>query len=338
MEPEEGETMRRNRSPRPWLTTMFLAAAAVLVGVLPVGAQSTGYRVAVLTPGVTYAPALEGLRESLSRLGYQEGKNISFIVDDTKAGVSGLAGRAKKLVEAKPDVLVTVTTPHTTAAKQATTTIPIVFVWVGDPLRSGLIASYASSKNNLTGVAAYSGPLSAKRLEILKEIVPGIKRVLAVVTTNDSIAESSFQSVSETAKRLGVQVVRKDVTTKEEIEKVILETAKGSVEAIYAAPSALVGVHIGLLIKKSKENRLPLVAWENSMVEQGALFAYGGDIRQVGVQSAKLVSKVLRGAKPSDVPTEIPEKLMLVINLSTARAIGLKIPDSVLERADRRIE
>ena len=109
-------------------------------------------------------------------------------------------------------------------------------------------------------------------------------------------------------------------------------------EAIYAARSSLVGVHIDLLIKKSKEDRLPLVAWENSMVEQGALFAYGGDFRQVGAQSAKLVSKVLRGAKPSDVPTEIPEKLMLVINLSTARAIGLKIPESVLERADRRIE
>lgn len=330
--------MERSRSPRPRLVTMFLAAATVLLGVLPAGAQSSGYRVAVLTPGVTYAPALEGLRESLSKLGYQEGKNISFIVDETKAGVSDLVGRAKKLVEAKPDVLVAVTTSHTAAAKQATSTIPIVFVWVGDPLRSGFIASYASSKNNLTGVAAYSGPLSAKRIEILKEIVPGVKRVLAVVTTKDSIAESSFQSVSETAKRLGVQVVRKDVTTKEEIEKVILETAKGSVEAIYAVPSSLVGVYISLLIKKSKGDGLPLVAWENSMVEQGALFAYGADVRQVGAQSAKLVSKVLRGAKPADVPTEIPEKLMLVINLSTARAIGLKIPDSVLERADRRIE
>ena len=330
--------MERSRSPRPCLITMFLGAAAVLVGVLPVGAQPSGYRVAVLTPGVTYAPVLEGLRESLSRLGYQEGRNISFTVDETKAGASDLVSRAKKLIEAKPNVVVTVTTTHTAAAKQATTTVPIVFVWVGDPLRSGLIASYVSSNNNLTGVAAYSGPLSAKRLEILKEIVPGVKRVLAVVTTNDSIAESSFQSLGETAKKLGVQVVRKDVTTKEAIEKLILETPKGSVEAIYAAPSSLVGVHINLLIKKSKEDRLPLVAWENSMVEQGALFAYGGDFRHVGAQSAKLVSKVLKGAKPSDVPTEIPEKLMLVINLSTAKAIGLKIPDAVLERADRRIE
>ena len=330
--------MEPSRSRRPWLMTVAVAAAAVLVGVLPLRAQSSGYRVAVLTPGVTYAPALEGLRESLSRLGYQEGKNISFIVDEAKAGVSDLVSRAKKLVEAKPDVLVAVTTSHTAAAKQATTTIPIVFVWVGDPMRSGFIASYASSKNNLTGVAAYSGPLSAKRLDILKEIVPGVRRVLAIVTTHDSIAESSFQSLNEAAPRLGVQLVRKDVTTKEEIEKVILETAKGSVEAIYAVPSSLAGVHIHLLIKKSKEDGLPLVVWENSMVEQGALFAYGADVRQVGAQSAKLVSKVLKGTKPSDVPTEIPEKLMLVINLGTARAIGLKIPDQVLERAGRRIE
>ena len=330
--------MEQNRRPRHRLTAMFLAVAAILVGVSPVGAQSSGYRVAVLTPGATYAPVLEGLREGLPRLGYQEGKNISFIVDETKPGAPDLVSRAKKLVEAKPDAVVAITTSHTAAARQATTTIPIIFVWVGDPLRSGFIASYASSKNNLTGVAAYSGPLSAKRLEILKEIVPGIQRVLTVVTTKDSVAESSFQSVSETAKKLGVQVVRKDVTTKEEIEKVMLEAAKGSVEAIYAAPAALVGVHIDLLIKKCKDDRLPLVVWENSMVEQGALFAYGADIRQVGAQSAKLVSKVLKGAKPSEVPTEIPEKLMLVINLSTARAIGLKIPAPVLERADRRIE
>ena len=330
--------MEQTRSPRARLIALFLASAAVVVGVLPVGAQSSGYRVAVLTPGATYAPVLEGLREDLPRLGYQEGKNINFIVDETKPGAADLVSRAKKLVEAKPDVVVAITTSHTAAARQATTTIPIVFVWVGDPLRSGFIASYVSSKNNLTGVAAYSGPLSGKRLEILKEIVPGVKRVLAVVTTNDSIAESSFQTVSETAKKLGVQVVRKDVTTKEEIEKVVRETAKGSAEAIYAVPASLLGVHIDLFIKKSKEDRLPLVAWENSMVERGALFAYGGDFRHVGAQSAKLVSKVLKGAKPSEVPTEIPDKLMLVINLSTARAIGLKIPDAVLERADRRIE
>lgn len=330
--------MRRTGFRGLWLKSWFVAVAAILGSVSLAGAQPSGYRIAVLTPGVTYAPVLEGVRESLSRLGYQEGKDINFIVDETKAGVSDLVSRAKKLVEAKPDVVVAVTTSHTAAAKQATTTIPIIFIWVGDPLRSGFIASYASSKNNLTGVSSYAGPLSGKRLEILKEIVPGIKRVLAVVTTKDSIAETSFQFLDETAKRLGVQVVRKDVTTKEEIEKVILETAKGSLEAIYAVPSALVGVHIGLLIKKSKEDGFPLVVWENSMVEQGALFTYGGDLRQVGAQSAKLVSKVLKGAKPSDVPSEIPEKLMLVINLTTAKAIGLKIPSHVLERADRRLE
>lgn len=329
--------MERSRSPRPRLITMFLAAA-VLAGGLPVGAQSSGYRVAVLTPGVTFTPVLEGLRGGLARLGYEEGKHLTFIVEDTQGTVPDIVDRAAKLVKAKPDVLFTVGTNHTEAAKQATTTVPIVFAWLADPLRSGLIASYASSKNNLTGVSNYGGPLSGKRLEILKQIVPGIKRVLALVAPKEIIANVSFQFVDEAANKIGVRLLRRDVTSKEEMEKVLLTTPKGSVDAIYHIPSNLVGVHIDLLIKKAKEDKIPLTVHEHSMVEQGALVSYGADFRQVGAQSAKLVSRVLRGAKPSDVPTETPEKLMLVINLSTARAIGLRIPSPVLERADRRIE
>lgn len=335
---KEGATReRRSRSSKPRLITMLLAAA-VLAGVLPVGAQSSGYRVAVLTPGVTFTPVLEGLRGGLARLGYEEGKHLTFIVEDTQGTVPDIVDRAAKLVKAKPDVLFTVGTNHTEAAKQATTTVPIVFSWLADPVRSGLIASYASSKNNLTGVSNYGGPLSGKRLEILKEIVPGIKRVLAVVAPKEIIANVSFQFVDETANKIGVQLLRRDVTSKKEIEKVILTAPKGSVDAIYHIPSNLVGVHIDLLIKKAKEDKIPLMVHEESMVEKGALVAYGADFRRIGAQAAKLVVKVLKGTKPSEIPTEIPEKLMLVINLTTAKIIGLKVPHAVLERVERRFE
>lgn len=290
--------MEQSRCPRPWLTTMFLAVAAMLASGSPILAQSSGYRVAVLTPGLTFTPVLAGLRGGLARLGYEEGKEITFIVEDTKGTVPDIVNRAAKLVQAKPDILFTVGTNHTEAAKQATTTVPIVFSWVADPLRSGLIASYASSKNNLTGVSNYAGPLSGKRLEILREIAPGIKPVLTVVATKEIIANVSFQFVDETAKKIGVQLLRRDVTSKEEIEKVILTTPKGSVDAIYHIPSNLVGVHIGLMIKKAREDKVPLMVHEESMVEMGALVSYGADFRRIGAQAAKLVDKVLKGTKP----------------------------------------
>jgi len=146
--------------------------AVLLATVLHAAAPARTVKVAVLTPGLSFGEVLEGFREGLSQLGYRENVNLILAVEDTKGTGPDVKAQAQALVEAKPDVLVTVGTSHTVAAKEATTTIPIVFTWVGDPVRSGLVANYASSGNNLTGLSVYSGPLSGKRLEILKEIAP----------------------------------------------------------------------------------------------------------------------------------------------------------------------
>src|SRR6266851_8831643 len=185
------------------------------------GAPARYYQVAVLTPGLAFSPALEGLREGFAQLGYHEGKDIAFMVEDVQGEVASLAGRAASIVEAKPDVIFTVGTAAAIAAKQATTTLPIVFTFVADPLRSGLIASYASSKNNVTGVSTYAGQLSGKRLEILQEIVPGIKRVLVPVAPRESASEVSFQSLAEAAPKLGIELLRRDVTSKAELEQML---------------------------------------------------------------------------------------------------------------------
>jgi putative ABC transport system substrate-binding protein len=317
---------------------VLLALGISVIGVSPVVAQSSLVRIGVLTPGLNFGPALEGLRQGLAQLGYEEGKQVTFIVEDTKMEVQDLVKPAMKLIEAKPDLLVTVSTSHTAAAKRSTSTIPIVFTVVGDPVRSGFIASYASSKNNLTGVSNSAAPLSGKRLELLKEVVPGMRRALVIVAAKDSVAEISFQFLEETAKKLGIQLIRRDVTTKEEIENTLLETPKGSVDAIVHVPSALVGNHIQLLIEKAKKDRLPLSVHEESLVKKGALVSYGADFRLLGVQSAKIVAKVLKGLRPSEIPIETPERLSLAINLATARAINLKVPRPVLERADRVVE
>jgi putative ABC transport system substrate-binding protein len=323
---------------RPWCEAVLWALWALLISGVAVEAHSPRYRVAVLNPGGTFNVALEGLREGLAQLGYQEGQEITFLVEDVQGKVASLAERAAKLVEAKPDVIFTLGAAPTAAAKQATTTLPIVFAFVADPLRLGLIASYASSQNNLTGITSHAGPLSGKRLEILREVAPGIKRVLVLVAPQESVAEVSFQFLAEAAPKLGIELLRHDVRSKEDIEQLLQAMPKGAMDAIYFVPAILVGANIDLLIRKGKQDRIPLVVTETSMVERGALVSYGAEFRLLGIQAAKLVAKILKGAKPSDTPIQTPEQLPLAINLTTARVIGLNIPPSVLERADRVVE
>jgi putative tryptophan/tyrosine transport system substrate-binding protein len=291
-----------------------------------------------LTPGGAFSPALEGFREGVAQFGYQEGKNLTIMVEDAQGEVASLVSRAAKIVEATADVIFTVSTEPTAAAKHATTTLPIVFAFVADPLRSGFIASYASSQNNLTGITNYTGPLSGKRLEILQEVAPRIQRVLVLVASRESVAELSFKFLAEAAPKLGIELLRRDVTSVGDIEQILKALPKGAVDAIYHVPSSLVGTHVGLLVHKAEEDRVPLAPTDYSMVELGALVSYGSDIRLLGVQAAKLVAKILTGAKPSELSIQTPEKLILAVNLTTARAIGLAIPRSILERTDRFVE
>jgi len=299
--------------------------------------ESEVHRVGVLTPGMAFDPVFRGLQERLSRFGYKEGNNIEFIMEDTQGSASDLAPRMAKLLAAKPDMLYTVGTLHAVAAKQATSNVPVVFAWVGDPVQARLIATYAAPNTNMTGVSTSSDSLSGKRLEALLEVAPKAKRLLAIVAPKEYVARSSFRFLQETAKKLGVQVVRREATTEEEVKQVLRETPQGSVDAIYHIPSYL-GSYIRLLIEKAKQDKIPLVVHEESMAEKGALISYGPDFHSVGVQSARLVAKILKGEKPSDIPSETPEKLLLVLNLSTAKAIGLKVPHKVMDRVDRLVE
>ena len=317
---------------------VVLVLAVFCVGVVSIGAAVRPYRVAVLTPGLSFLPVLAGLREGLTQLGYVEGKDVTLMVENTQGEVSDLAQRAERLVALQPDVFVTMGTPHTRAAQQATSSIPIVFVRVGDPLYYGLAASYASSQNNLTGVSVYSGPLAGKRLEILQEIAPESKRILAVVAKDEGHARNAFQHFAETAAKMGLQVLRQDVTTREELEHVLRTTPADAQDAIYHVPSFLVSAHIDLLIEKARRDKLPMIVHEDSMVDRGALVSYGGHSHPMGKQAAKLVRNILQGARPADLPIQTPDTLFLTINVSTAREINLTLPLSLLERVDRMAE
>lgn len=315
----------------------IVTLAVLLATVLHAAAPARTVKVAVLTPGLSFGEVLEGFREGLSQLGYRENVNLILVVEDTKGTGPDVKAQAQALVAEKPDVLVTVGTSHTVAARDATTTIPIVFTWVGDPVRSGLVANYASSGNNLTGLSVYSGPLSGKRLEILKEIAPGSRRVLCLVA-KESIAEISFSLAQRTADQLGLVLIRRDVATRDDIVRELGALPKGAFDAIYHVPSGLVTAHIALLIQRAREDRVALMAHEDELVAAGALASYGANYRRMGQQTARVVDRVLAGVAPAEIPIQIPDKLTLAINLVTARTIGLKPPLAILERAERIVE
>jgi len=318
--------------------TIFLAAATILPYAAALNAQSPPATVGVLTPGLHYEPVFNGLREGLEKLGYHENREVRFIVEDTKGSLDNLAERAAKLVAAKPDVLFTVATAPTVAAKQATQTIPIVFTIVGDPVNTGLVAAFGSSRNNLTGVSFFAAQLSGKRLELLKEIAPRAKKVLAVVPIKEASGQISFKYLEEGAKKLSLQIVRRDVTTREEMGNLLKEKWAGTVDAVFNVPSVLVVSLMESIVEMANRERLPLISFEQTHVQMGALATYSGGFRESGIQAAKLVFKLLRGTKPADLPIETPDRLMLAVNLAAAKAIGLRIPRTVLERADRLVE
>mgnify|MGYP003393707265 CR=1 FL=1 len=317
---------------------VLLTVCALLSTGGPVQAQPQPYRVAVLTPGLTFRPALEGLREGLAQFGQHEGKELAIIIEDTQGELTNLTRKVVQLVEIKPDVIVAIGSAAAIAAKQGTTELPIVFTFVADPLRSGLIASYASSQNNMTGISSYAGPLSGKRLEILKETVPGIKRVLVLVAAQEHVSVSSFQSLTEVASKLGIELLRHAVGSRQDIEQMLGSLHDNAVDAILHVPSSLVGTHIDLLIRKAKEERIPLGVPEHSMVERGALMSYGSDMRLLGKQTAHLVIKILQGVRPAELRVQTPGVLVLTVNLTTARVIGLDIPLDIIERAERIVE
>jgi len=321
------------------LSTVLLSILFTIMFACSSQAQPTAIRrIGVLTPGGDFGSVVEGLRQGLAEAGYEEGKQITLIVEDTKMETLDPVKAALRLVAANPDLLVTVATSHAAAAKQVAGNIPVVFTLLTDPVQSGFVASYASSKNNFTGVANSVAQLSGKRLEMLKEMVPTMKRGLAVVAVKESIAQKSFQFLAESASKFGTQLVRRDVTTKEEIEKSLLDTPKGSVDAIIHVPAILLRNHIALLVEKAKRDRLPFGVHTEELVKKGALVSYGEDNRLIGIQSARIVIKVLKGIIPSDIPIETPERPVLVVNRTTAKIIGLPIPNKFLEHVDRIVE
>ncbi len=275
--------------------------------------------------------------QRLRELGWIEGRNVAIEYRWGEGRVERLAEIAAELVRLKVDVIVTGGTRQVVAAKQATSVIPIVFAAVGDPVGTGLVASLARPGGNVTGLSLQATDLAAKRLGLLREVVPSLRRLAIMANSDTRAAVVEMREVQATARTLGLEVITSEIRRPEDIGPGF-EALKGRAEALYVCNDPLVTTHRISINTLALGVRLPAMYNVREFVEAGGLMSYGPSFLDLYRRTADFVDKILRGAKPADLPVEQPTTYELVINLKTAKALGLTIPPSLLQRADQVIE
>ncbi len=280
----------------------------------------------------------EAFRQGLRELGYVEGKNIVIEWRYAEAKLDRLPALAAELVRLKVDVIVTSGPPATRPAKEATATIPIVMAQDPDPVGSGFVASLARPGGNITGLATLAPEISGKQLELLKEIVPKLSRVAVLGTSTQPGNAQSLRETERAAGALGVKLQYLDVLGPKDIETAFRAAGKGRADAVLVLASAVLSSQRKQIVDLAAKSRLPAVYGQPESMDAGGLMFYGASITEMFRRAATYVDKILKGAKPADLPVEQPTKFELVINLKAAKQIGLTIPPNVLARADKVIK
>ena len=279
----------------------------------------------------------EAFRQGLRELGYVAGKNVVIEYRYTEGKSDRLPALAAELVRLRVDVIVTGGGATTRAAKEATTTIPIVFAQDGDPVASGFVASLARPGGNITGLSSFAPELNGKRLELLKEIVPKLSRV-AVLGTSTVPGHARFLKETEPAAgALRLQLQFLDVRAPKDIETAFRAASKGRADGLLVLSGPVLTSHRTQVLDLAVESRLPAIYNFPEWVEAGGVMSYGVNLTDLFQRAATYVDKILKGAKPADIPVEQPTKFEFIINLKAAKQIGLTIPPNVLVRADRVI-
>jgi putative ABC transport system substrate-binding protein len=289
------------------------------------------------SPGPT--PGLDVLRQGLRELGWVEGQNVVIEYRFAEGAFDRLPDLAAELVRLQVDVIVAGSTPPALAARKATITIPIVMVGVGDPVGVGLIASFARPGGNVTGLSFNISSLaSGKSLELLKEVLPKVRRVAVLSNPGNPSHGLAMREVREAALSLGVQLQPLEAREPNQFGGAFAAMAKGRAEALLVVPDSVFVLHRVALADLATRSRLPSLHGVRENVEAGGLMSYGASAVADFRRAALFVDKILKGAKPRDLPVEQPSKFELVINLRTAKALKLTIPPSLLARADQVIE
>jgi ABC-type uncharacterized transport system substrate-binding protein len=313
----------------------FLAgAAALLAAPLGAEAQQAGNVPRVGFLANTRSPGTEAFQKGLRELGYVEGQNIIVEWRLAEGRLERLPELAAELVRLKVEVIVAPAPPYVQAARQATTTIPIIFALVPDPVKTGFVASLARPGGNITGLANNPIEVQGKRVELLKDAIPGLVRV-AVLTTG---ADEEVREVERAAASLGIQREVVTVVRPEDIDQAFTLMKAKRVGAVVEMSRPIIYAHRQRTADLAVQTGLPMICAAKENVEAGCLFYYGASFTDNLRRSALYVDKILKGAKPAGLPVEQPTKFDLVINLRTAKALGLTIPPSVLARADQVIE
>ena len=319
----------------------FMAALAGGLLAVPfrAEAQPAGkvYRIGLLSP-TSQGLGIEGFREGLLALGYVEGRNIVVVHRSAEERFDRLPELATELVRLRVDVIVAVVTQASLAAKNATNTIPIVMLAVGDPVGAGLVASLARPGGNVTGTSVLAVEIAGKSLELLRNVAPNSHRVAVLWNSANPVFQALMVKETEAAARwLGIQLRRFTARDAKEIEPAFEAMTKERIEALTVLVDPVFITHRAQITALAIKGHLPSMSAFRDYAEAGGLMAYSADFAALGIRTATYVDKILKGARPGDLPVEQPTKFELVINLKTAKALNLTIPQSVLYRADKVI-
>jgi putative tryptophan/tyrosine transport system substrate-binding protein len=321
---------------------------AVLVGlaltILPIGAAAETPvkvpRVGFLTinSGVMATALRDGLIQALGQRGHSVGRDLLVESRTAEGQMDRLPPLAKELVASRVDLVVAFSEMAARAVKGDTTTVPIIVVGAPDPVESGLVASLNRPGGNITGVSDMASELSSKRLEILKEAVPGLKRVAMLWNANDPGMTQRYRAAAAAAASLGVTVQTLGVREPDDFDTAFTAMTRETPDGIFMVTDALTALNRKRVFEFAAAHRLPAIYEYEFLARDGGLMAYGPDGKEWGERVADLVDRILKGAKPADLPFEQPTRFRFVINLETAKALGLEIPPTLLARADEVIE
>ena len=307
---------------------------------VPASAQQPSHtpRVAVLLASFpVQSPEAQQFRRGLRDLGYAEGRDILVEWRSAEGDYSRLPALVAETMDSKPDAIIVEGTVAALAVRHANSTIPLVMAVVGDPLASGLVQSLARPGGSITGLSMMQRDILAKRLQLLKDAIPTLKHVGVLWDASIPWHESALAALAPAASNLGVQMTSVRVKDVNGLTSAISELRRARVQALYILDSALLGSHSSELLRLAEEARLPVAYSFREWAKQGALLSYSADYGDMFRRAASYVDRILKGAKPGDLPVEQPTKFELVLNLKTARMLGLKIPRSVLGQADEVI-
>jgi putative ABC transport system substrate-binding protein len=321
---------------------LILCVLSLLTAPLATTAQQAGGTVTIGYLGNS-SPSLEAtlvdaFREGLRQLGYVEGQNLIIRYQWAEGQQERHAVLVRELVRLKPDILFTAGTPGTLAAKQATQSIPIVTAIAGDPVATGLVSSLAQPGGNVTGLSTLTPELDGKRLELFTQAMPKLSRVVALLNPANPITPIAWKAIEPAAAALGVQLQPVEVRGPNDLDRAFATIREARPDGLIIVPDRFLLAYRAPIVRFMAEQRLPGMFPFREFVEEGGLLAYGPDYTDMYRRAATYVAKILKGAKPADLPMEQPTKFTLVINLKTAQELGLTMPPTLLFQADEVLQ